>query len=122
MFLSSRFVYTMAVIVKIFAILLVSTAVLAYPNPNTVDENTTELIDVVQGNDNNDDDFDSDQDFPVDSFESFEDNIPVGDFLSPANQNLDSNDEILEEDLNRNKRHGGYGIYVVYPSYGGNLI
>ena len=84
----------MAVIVKIFAILLVSTAVLAYPNPNTADENKTELKDVVQGNDNNDD-YASDQEFLV------------GDILSPANQNRHPNDEILEEDLYRPKRQGG---------------
>lgn len=107
----------MAVILHIFAIWLVSTAVLAYPSPNTAEnEETTELIDAIHDNVNNNDN-DNYQDFPVDTFEDFEDSIPVGDFLSPANQNLDSNDEVLDDNLYRNKRHGGYGGYIVYPSY-----
>lgn len=126
----------MGVILYIFAIWLVSTAVLAYPSPNSAEnEETTDLIDVIHGNVNdndndndkdNDNDNDNYQDFPVDTLEDFEESIPVGDFLSPANQNLDSNDEVLEYDLSRNKRHGGYGGYVVYPSYpiyyGGKIL
>ena len=92
-----------------------STTVMAYPNTNLAEnEQTTDMIDVVHGNDNDNDNY---QNYPADTFEDFEDSIPVGDFLSPANQNLDPNDEVVDDDLYRNKRHGGYGGYVVYTSY-----
>lgn len=106
---------TMAVILHIFAIWLVSTAVLAYPSPNSAEnKETTYLIDVVHGNDNDNDNY---QDYPVDTLGSFENNIPAGDFLSPASQNLDSNDDVGDDDLYRNKQYGGERGYLVDPSY-----
>lgn len=99
----------------ILAIWLVSTAVLAYPSPNSAEnKETTNLIDVVHGNDNENDNY---QDYPVDNFENFEDSIPDGDFLSPASQNLDLNVDVGDDDLYRNERYGGERGYVADPSY-----